>query len=169
MNDNIDNKMSFQDKTISFFKENKFKLILFVTALIITALVIILLNINYERKNKIISEKYISAGLNLPSNQNKAKKLYEEIILSENRFYSVLALNTLLEKNLEDDKMKILNYFQILEKLNLTKDQEDLITIKKALYLMKNSEQPEGLKLLEKLINDNSKFKQIAESVIFEK
>ena len=46
MNDNIDNKMSFQDKTISFFKENKFKLILFVTALIITALVIILLNIN---------------------------------------------------------------------------------------------------------------------------
>ena len=168
MNDNIDNKMSFQDKTITFLKENKLKFIFLITSLIIIALVIILLKINYERKNKVISEKYIAAGLYLSSNQKEAKKLYEEIILSENKFYSALALNTLLEKNLEDDKIKILNYFQILEKINLSKDQEDLIIIKKALYLMKNSEQLEGFKLLKKLINDNSKFKQIAESILVE-
>ena len=168
MNENIDNKMSFQDKTITFLKENKLKFIFLITSLIIIALVIILLKINYERKNKVISEKYIAAGLYLSSNQKEAKKLYEEIILSENKFYSALALNTLLEKNLEDDKIKILNYFQILEKINLSKDQEDLIIIKKALYLMKNSEQLEGFKLLKKLINDNSKFKQIAESILVE-
>lgn len=168
MNENIDNKMSFQDKTITFLKENKLKFIFLITSLIIIALVIILLKINYERKNKVISEKYIAAGLYLSSNQTEAKKLYEEIILSENKFYSALALNTLLEKNLEDDKIKILNYFQILEKINLSKDQEDLIIIKKALYLMKNSEQLEGFKLLKKLINDNSKFKQIAESILVE-
>ena len=168
MNENIDNKMSFQDKTITFLKENKLKFIFLITSLIIIALVIILLKINYERKNKIISEKYIAAGLYLSSNQKEAKKLYEEIILSENKFYSALALNTLLEKNLEDDKIKILNYFQILEKINSSKDQEDLLIIKKALYLMKNSEQLEGLKLLKKLINDNSKFKQIAESILVE-
>ena len=168
MNENIDNKMSFRDKTITFFKENKLKFIFLITSLIIISLVIILLNINYERKNKIISEKYIAAGLYLSSNQKEAKKLYEEIILSENKFYSALALNTLLEKNLEDDKIKILNYFQILEKINSSKDEEDLLIIKKALYLMKNSEQLEGLKLLKKLINDNSKFKQIAESILVE-
>ena len=168
MNENIDNKMSFQDKTITFLKENKLKFIFLITSLIIIALVIILLKINYERKNKVISEKYIAAGLYLSSNQKEAKKLYEEIILSENKFYSALALNTLLEKNLEDEKIKILNYFQILEKINSSKDQEDLLIIKKALYLMKNSEQLEGLKLLKKLINDNSKFKQIAESILVE-
>ena len=168
MNENIDKKMSFQDKTISFLKENKLKLILLVTTLIIISLVVILININYERKNKIISEKFISAGLYLSSDQNEAKKLYEEIIFSENKFYSVLALNTLLEKNLENDKIKILEYFQILEKINLSKDQEDLIKIKKALYLMKNSEKQEGVKILKELINDNSKFKQIAESVLVE-
>ena len=168
MNENIDKKMSFQDKTISFLKKNKLKLILLVTTLIMVSLVVIFLNINYERKNKIISEKFISAGLYLSSDQNEAKKLYEEIIFSENKFYSVLALNTLLEKNLEDDKIKILEYFQILEKINLSKDQEDLIKIKKALYLMKNSEKQEGIKILKELINDNSKFKQIAESVLVE-
>ena len=69
MNENIDNKMSFQDKTITFLKENKLKFIFLITSLIIIALVIILLKINYERKNKVISEKYIAAGLYLSSNQ----------------------------------------------------------------------------------------------------
>ena len=53
MNENIDNKMSFQDKTISFFKENKLKFIFLITSLIIITLVIILLKINYEKKIKL--------------------------------------------------------------------------------------------------------------------
>ena len=62
-----------------------------------------------KKKNEIISEKYIQAGLYLSSNEMKnAKKIYEEIIESKNKFYSILALNTILEKNLEsNDKEKI--------------------------------------------------------------
>ena len=34
------------------------------------------------------------------------KKFIKEIILSENKFYGALALNSILEKNLEKDKNK---------------------------------------------------------------
>ena len=49
----------------------------------------------------------------MSKNQNKeAKKYYENIILSKNKFYSLLALNTILEKNLIEDKKKNFNYFE---------------------------------------------------------
>ena len=69
------------------------------------------------KKNRIISEKYIQAGLYLASNDNnKSKQLFEEIILSKNNFYSPLALNVLLEKSLEKDNNKIYGPFKIVEK-----------------------------------------------------
>ena len=55
-----------------------------------------------NKKNDLISEKYIKAGIFLSTNNNKESlQLFEDIILSKNNFYSILALNTILEKNLE--------------------------------------------------------------------
>ena len=48
--------------------------------------------------------------------KKKLKNIYEEIILSKNKFYSLLALNTILEKNLINDKKKYLDYFEIIRK-----------------------------------------------------
>ena len=82
-------------------------------------------------KNILISERYIEAGLYLASNnQENAKKIYEEIILSKNTFYSVLALNTIIEKDLIKNKERILEYFNV-EKSVSSKDQKDLIILKK--------------------------------------
>ena len=49
----------------------------------------------------MISEKYVKAGILLSNNKNEKalKNYYEEIILSKNKFYSILALNTIIEKN----------------------------------------------------------------------
>ena len=69
--------------------------------------------------------------------EEKSKNLYEEIILSKNKFYSVLALNMILEKELEENQDKVLNYFKIVENLNISKEQKDLIKFKKALFLIK--------------------------------
>ena len=41
----------------------------------------------------------------------------KKLLNSKNKFYSILALNTILEKNLEKDKEKNFNYFDLLEKL----------------------------------------------------
>ena len=64
-------------------------------------------------------------------NKDKAKKIYEEIILSKNDFYSILALNKIVEKNLVIEENKVLEYFNILEKSISSKDEKDLIILKK--------------------------------------
>ena len=45
----------------------------------------------------------------------KQKNIYEEIVLSGNDFYSLLALNTLIEKNLIEDNEKVIRIFYIIE------------------------------------------------------
>ena len=70
-----------------------------------------------------------------------------------------------LEKNLSSDKQKILSYFAILEKLNLSDETEDIISFKKALYLIKSGDLINGNELLKKLIDKNSNLKSIAEEL----
>ena len=79
-----------------------------------------------ETKNEIISEKYIQAGLYLSKDKKEeSNKIYAEIIESKNEIYSILALNTILEKKLENDKEKIEKYFSMVEKIIKSKDQKD--------------------------------------------
>ena len=85
--------------------------------------------------------------------------------MSKNKFYSILSLNTIIEKDLISDKDKILKYFSILEETNTSKAQTDLITLKKGLYLIKISETENGQNLLKKLIDKNSNLKTIAQEI----
>ena len=103
--------------------------------IIVVSVSVIFLNIYNKKQNSLIAEKYIQAGIFLSMEENeKSKKIYEDIILSKNKFYSILSLNTILEKNLEEDKNKILYYFSVLESLNLSIEQQNLIKFKKSLY-----------------------------------
>ena len=52
------------------------------------------------------------------------------------------------------------------EKMNHSEEKQDLISLKKALYLIKNSDVKAGKALLEKLIDKNSELKSIAEDII---
>ena len=111
------------------------------------------MKINQERENILISEKFIKANIYLSSeNKDKSKELYEEIIKSKNKFYSILALNMILEKELENNEDKIIKYFNILQDLSIPSDQKDLLILKKALYLIQISKTEEGKKLLRKLV-----------------
>ena len=125
------------------------------------------ITISNEKNNILIGNKYIKAGLYLTSGKkDQSKNLYEEIIFSKNKFYSILALNKLLENNLISDKNKILNYFQIVEKINISQEQHDLIVFKKALYLLKISNNKNGNELLENLIKNNSKLNSLAKEIL---
>jgi hypothetical protein len=166
MEQKLDNKILLKDKLISIYNGNKNKIYSLIGILFSIFVILIILNINSQKKNKLISEKYIQAGIYLSQNNIKSKALYEEIILSKNKFYSILALNTILEKDLELDKKKILNYFEIIEKSNKSEEQTDLILFKKALYLIKISYTKEGNKLLRDLIDKNSELKFLAEEII---
>ena len=167
MDENLDKSKDSLKKINLFFQKNKFRILLFVFFIILTLALAVFYNSKVKKNNILISEKYIKAGLLLSENQKEnAKNYYEEIVLSESKFYSLLALNTLLEKDLINDKEKVIKYFAKLESLNFSKDLNDLILIKKALYLIKIKEDKSGKNILNKLINDGSNLKSLAQDLI---
>ena len=167
MEQNIENKIELKDKLITFYKNNRLKVYTFFSVLIIILFSVSIFKINLEKKNNLIAEKFVRAGLYLVSDKKEiSKNLYEEIILSKNLFYSILALNTILEKDLISDKNKIIKYFNIVEEIDKSKTQKDLIIFKKALYLIKIKNIQEGNKLLKNLVEENSELKSLAKEII---
>ncbi len=163
MEEKIDKSREFKDRSLLLFKENKKKILISFLILFAISLSAIFLNYNKQKKNNLIAEKYIKANLYFSANKKeKSKEIYEEIIFSNNKFYSVLSLYAILEKELETDKNKILEYFENAEKL----DKSDILILKKALFLIKNSEINKGNELLKKIIDNNSKFKSLAEEIL---
>lgn len=167
MDQNIDKRPELKENLRIFLNRNKKKVILIFILTIIISGIIFIWNENQNKKNLIISEKYVEAGVALSkSNKDKAVKYYEEIIFSKNKFYSILALNTILEKDLVNDKKKIFEYFLTLEAISFSEEKADLISLKKALYFMKLNNLDESKKIFNKLIKKDSNFKLIAEELI---
>ena len=167
MDQHIDKNLEFTEKLKLFFKEQKVKIILISCTCVLILIIFLVMKIFQERENISISEKFIKANIFLSTqNEVKSKELYEEIIKSKNKFYSILALNTILEKELENDENTIINYFDILQDLSIPRDQRDLLILKKALYLIQISKTKEGKDLLKKLSNSNSYLKNIADQIL---
>ena len=167
MDQHIDKNLEFTEKLKLFFKEQKVKIILISCTCVLILIIFLVMKIFQERENISISEKFIKANIFLSTqNEDKSKELYEEIIKSKNKFYSILALNTILEKELENDENTIINYFDTLQDLSIPRDQRDLLILKKALYLIQISKTKEGKDLLKKLSNSNSHLKNIADQIL---
>jgi len=156
-------KIDTKENLKLFIKNNFTKIILFFVLLIIIIGSFFVWKENQNKKNFLISEKFIEAGILLSNGEKKsATNYYKEIVLSKNKFYSVLALNTILEKNLIENNIEILNLFEKIEKLNLDKKNTDLIIFKKALYFSKINQVEKSKILLNKLIDQNSSLKELA-------
>ena len=167
MEQNLNDKVDFKNKFIKLYKKNKFKVYVLILSLIIISILIFFFNLNLKKKNNLIAENYIKAGIMLASgNKTESVNIYEKIILSKNKFYSLLALNTILEKNLISDTQKILNYFFLVEEKIKSKEHKDLLLFKKALFLIKSESYQEGEKLLNILIENKSQLKFLAEEIV---
>ena len=167
MEQSVERKIEFKNKLINFYNSNKIKIFLIVILIIIFFTSFIFLKYKNEKENSQIAEKYVKAGIYLASNkENDARKIYEEIILSKNKFYSILSLNTIIEKNLISDKDIIIKYFDILEKTISRQDQGDLIILKKALFLIKVSDIQNGNNLLKSLADKDTIIKPIVQDLL---
>ena len=167
MDQSLENKFSFKIKVTNFYNLHKNKIYVFSSILILALILFTYIKLDNERKNIKVAENYIKAGIYLSSdNKDNAKDIYEEIILSKNNFYSILALNTIIEKNLISDKKKILEFLSSIEQSNSTTEAEDINIVKKALYLIKETDIQKGKNLLEGLIDKNSHLKSIAEELL---
>ena len=163
MENEIIDKKDLIEKSVDILRKKK-KLLFSILFIIIAILsVIIFLNYYQNNQNEKISEQYIKAGIHLSSKDNeKSKLIYKEIIFSKNKFYSILALNNIIENNLEENSDEILKLFEIIENINITTEQRNLVKLKKDLYFKKISRDTEGNKLLEEIIADNSIWKEAA-------
>ena len=167
MEENIEKKQELKSRLIHFFDKNKFKFFILISLIVIGIFALSLFQINAKKKNSLIAEKYIQAGIYLANKKNAdATLIFEEIIESKNKFYSILSLNTILEKKLLTDKEKILQLFEKTEKIIETKDQRDLIKFKKALFLINNSEFEKGKKILQDIASSKSDLKFLAEEIL---
>ncbi len=166
MEQKSENKLETKDKWFNLYSQNKKIIFIFLTILTISIISVIFFQ-NYKKNQNILAaEKYVKAQIQLSIDKNNAKNLLEEVILSKNKFYSILALNTIIEKKLFDDPVKILKYFEVIEEIKYSEEKKDLITFKKALYLFKISKKEEGNDLLNILIKKNSRIKNLAEEII---
>ena len=157
---------NFLEKTENFVKENKNILLTVLTLIIFVLIGISYLNYYQKSKNEKISEKFVQAGIYLSlDKQAESKKIYEEIINSKNKFYSLLALNTIIDNNLEKNHEKVLELFNVVENARVEKEQKNLVKLKKALYLIKISKDNQGEKLLNEIISDNSIWKETASEI----
>ena len=99
MDHKIDNTIGFKNRLVSYYKSHRLKINSLLLIFLIIFISIYFFIIFLKKKNILISEKYVQAGLYLADKKEKnAKDLYVEIILSENKFYSILALNTIIKK-----------------------------------------------------------------------
>jgi predicted negative regulator of RcsB-dependent stress response len=163
MENEIIDKKDFSEKISIFFKEKQ--RVILITFVTIIGIILAFLTSNYYQnmENEEISEKFIKAGIHLSSEEkNKSKNILIEIVNSENKFYSILALNTIIENDLEERSNEILKLFEIVENLKIDKEQLNLIKLKKALYLIKISKNEEGNTLLNEIISENSIWKDAA-------
>ena len=156
-------KISSITEVQNFLKNNKKKVITSFILLIIAFIAFIFFNNYQSSKNEKVSEKFVQAEIYLSSDKkDESKQIYKEIILSKNKFYSLLALNEILDNDLEKNNEEVLRLFNIIESIKVEKEQKNLIKLKKALYLMKISKNEEGKKLLSEIISDNSIWKDAA-------
>ena len=167
MDQNKDKQVEISERLRLFFVRQKIKIVLITSTIFLLFISFSIMKIYKERENILISEKFIQANIFLSSeNKKKSLEIYDEIIKSKNNFYSILALNTILEKKLENDEEKIINYFNILQDLSIPNEQKDLLMFKKALFLIQISKINEGKNLLKKLSNSNSFLKNISDQIL---
>ena len=154
------------EKVENFIKKNKNILLIILTLIIFFFIGISYLNYYQKSKNEKISEKFVQAGIYLSLNkQEESKRIYKEIISSKNKFYSLLALNHIIDNNLEQNSVEILKLFDTVESSKIEKEQKNLVKLKKALYLIKISKDNQGEKLLNEIISDNSIWKETASEI----
>ena len=159
-------KINSSEKITNFVQKNK-NIIVINFILIISVLVgISYFNYYQKSKNEKISEKFVQAGIYLSLNkQEESKKIYKQVISSKNKFYSILALNNIIDNGLEQNNEEVLKLFDIVENIKIEKEQKNLIKLKKALYLIKISRDNEGKKILNEIISDDSIWKEAASEI----
>ena len=160
MNIEISEKKSF----INFVKSNLKSIFIILLLLLLSFTIFFWFEYKNDNKKKKLSQEFIKAKILLTKNKNQdAIKILEEIINEKDDTYSILSLNLLIDKNLDENKKNITNYFDTALKIKgIEKEDLNLLKLKKAIYISDLSKEQEIITLLNPIINSNSVWKNHA-------
>ena len=161
---------NFQNKIVNFVKKNLKKLIA-LSILLILILFSYLFYKDLKNKDEIkLSEQYTQASILFKEKKiDDAKQLLENIINKKHKFYSPLALYFVIDNNLEEDPLKIINFFnKILSISSIEKENLNLIKIKKAILLFDVDDEELIIKTLNPIINSDSVWRILSIRLISE-
>ena len=161
---------NFQNKIVNFVKKNLKKLIV-LSILLILILFSYLFYKDLKNKGEIkLSEQYTQASILFKEKKiEDAKQLLENIINKKHKFYSPLALYFVIDNNLEEDPLKIINFFnKILSISSIEKENLNLIKIKKAILLFDVNDEELIIKTLNPIINSDSVWRILSIRLISE-
>ena len=146
-----------------FFLNNK-KIIIYSFITLITVVIIYLGYGFYdEKKNTKLGNLYNQANILLSNKKNEeALRLYEEVILEKNKFYSPLSLNSIIENDLKNDEEILQLFDQVINIRSLSKEDKNLIILKKGIFLTKKGNEDQILDTLNPIINEKSIWSDLA-------
>ena len=148
-----------ENKFKSFFLSNQKKIFFLILTVIIIFFGFFAYNYYKDVQNIKVSEKFNSVLIKISNNKKiQIQDQLIEIIEEKNKFYSPMALNLIIEKNIEIKKEEIINLFDIVLNISdISASDIDLFKIKKAMFLSnENKNEDEILKLLRPVINSDS-------------
>ena len=161
-------KNNFQNRILNLIKK-QLKKIIILFVFIIFLFFSYLFYINLKKKNELrISENYTQATVQFKQEQlSESKLLLESIIEKRHKFYSPLALYFIIDNNLENDPLKIINFFDKILNINsIEKENINLIKIKKAIFLFNIGDEESIIKTLNPVINSDSVWRNMAIKLI---
>ena len=158
-----ENKLKY---LISAIKERPKLLIAIIVVLISLFSIFIINDLRVEKKNIKFSESFNQANILISNNKNKdAKKILINIVEGKHKFYSILALNTIIENNLLKNTNEIEIYFnKVISIKQEDKEINHLARLKKGLFLLSVNETDEKLILntFNPIINSDSIWRNTA-------
>jgi|TARA_B110000259_G_scaffold119019_1_gene135363 predicted negative regulator of RcsB-dependent stress response len=163
-------KKSLLDRTVNLLRKN-IKTIFVLLAVTFILLFSILFYNYVESKNNIKTAEQYSQALILIKQKkiNESKKILENIINEDHKFYSPLALYIIIQNNIEPNTKKVINFFDKILKINsIDKENLNLIKIKKSIYLINLDKEELVIETLNPIINSESVWRVLAINLISE-
>ena len=155
------NKIDTTNLLLNFFKKKQKYLYVVLILVILILISFFYLDHRKENLNLKASDNYNYAKILIDQEKlDKSKKILTSLIKDDSGFHSALALNLIIDQDLEKDQNKIVEFFEIvLKKRNLDNENKNLIRLKKAMYVSNYKSEQEILKILNPVINSNSIWK----------
>lgn len=171
MSNELDNQISesvFNDKILNFYHKRKYYIIFFVIIIIATP-ILYQAKVAFEKHKSASELESYSVVVNelIKSNPKEAVIQLQKLTTSNNDTIVLLALNQLLEINKSSKQELVKTLDTLIDKKKLSKRNDELLKIKKSLFIFDAATENQMLDLLD-TSNKDSSFRKTSLQILYD-